>query len=35
VWGEHELRVFVRSVVRKIFDPEREEVTGGCRKLHI
>jgi hypothetical protein len=22
-------------VVRKIFEPEREEVTGGSRKLHI
>jgi hypothetical protein len=35
VWGEHALRVFLHSAVRRIFDPEREEVMGGWKKLHI
>jgi hypothetical protein len=26
--------VFQNSVVRRIFGPKRNEVTGGCRKLH-
>jgi hypothetical protein len=26
MWGEHTLRVFVHSALRKIFDPERKEV---------
>jgi hypothetical protein len=30
---EHRLRVFENRVLR-IFDPKREEVTGGWRKLH-
>jgi hypothetical protein len=29
------LRMFVHSALRKIFDPKREEVMGGWRKLHI
>jgi hypothetical protein len=30
----HRLRVFANSVLRKIFGPKRDEVTGGWRKLH-
>jgi hypothetical protein len=29
------LRVFENRVLRKIFGPKREEVTGGWIKLHI
>jgi hypothetical protein len=32
---EHRLRVFENRVLRRIFGPEREEVTGGWRKLHM
>jgi hypothetical protein len=28
------LRVFENRVLRKIFGPKRDEVTGGLRKLH-
>jgi hypothetical protein len=31
---EHRLRVFENKVLRKIFGPKRDEVTGGWRKLH-
>jgi hypothetical protein len=31
---EHRLRVFENKVLRKIFGPKRDEVTGGRRKLH-
>jgi hypothetical protein len=31
---EHRLRVFENRVLRRIFGPKRDEVTGGCRKLH-
>jgi hypothetical protein len=31
---EHGLRVFENRVLRRIFGPERDEVTGGWRKLH-
>jgi hypothetical protein len=31
---EHRLRVFENRVLRKIFLPKRDEVTGKCRKLH-
>jgi hypothetical protein len=31
---EHTLRVFVNKVLRRIFGPKRDEVTGGWRKLH-
>jgi hypothetical protein len=31
---EHQLRVFQNRVLRRIFGPKRDEVTGGCRKLH-
>ena len=34
-WGEERrLRVFENWVLRKIFGPKREEVTGEWRKLH-
>jgi hypothetical protein len=31
---EHRLRVFVNRVLRRIFGPKRDEVTGGWIKLH-
>jgi hypothetical protein len=31
---EHRLRVFENRVLRKIFEPKRDEITGGWRKLH-
>jgi hypothetical protein len=31
---EHRLRVFENRVLRRIFVPKRNEVTGGWRKLH-
>jgi hypothetical protein len=31
---EHRLRVFENRVLRRIFGPERDEVTGCWRKLH-
>jgi hypothetical protein len=30
---EHRLRVFENRVLRRIFGPKRNEVTGGWRKL--
>jgi hypothetical protein len=33
-WEEHRLRVFENKVLRRIFGPKRDEVTGGWRKLH-
>jgi hypothetical protein len=32
---EQRLRVFANRVLRKIFEPKRDEVTGEWRKLHI
>jgi hypothetical protein len=32
---EHRLRVFENRVLRRIFVPKRDEVTGEWRKLHI
>jgi hypothetical protein len=32
---EHRLRVFEKRVLRRIFGPKRDGVTGGWRKLHI
>jgi hypothetical protein len=32
---EHRLRVFENRVLRIIFGPKRDEVTGECSKLHI
>jgi hypothetical protein len=34
LWEEHRLTVFENKVLRRIFGPERDEVTGGWRKLH-
>jgi hypothetical protein len=31
---EHRLRVSENRVLRRIFGPKRDEVTGECRKLH-
>jgi hypothetical protein len=31
---EHTLRMFENRVLRMIFGPKRDEVTGGWRKLH-
>jgi hypothetical protein len=31
---EHRLRVFENRVLRRMFGPKRDEVTGGWRKLH-
>jgi hypothetical protein len=31
---EHRLRVFEKRVLRRIFGPKKDEVTGGWRKLH-
>jgi hypothetical protein len=31
---KHRLRVFNNKVLRRIFGPKRDEVTGGWRKLH-
>jgi hypothetical protein len=31
---EHRLRVLKNTVLRRIFGPKRDEVTGGWRKLH-
>jgi hypothetical protein len=31
---EHRLRVFEYRVLRRIFEPKRDEVTGEWRKLH-
>jgi hypothetical protein len=32
--GEHRFRVFENRVLRRMFGPKREEVTGDWRKLH-
>jgi hypothetical protein len=31
---EHRLRMFENRMLRRIFGPKRDEVTGGWRKLH-
>ena len=31
---ERRLRVFENKVLRKIFGPKKDEITGECRKLH-
>jgi hypothetical protein len=31
---EHRLRVFENKVLRRIFGPRRDEVTGGWGRLH-
>ena len=35
LWEERRLRVFENRVLRRIYGPERVEVTGKWRKLHI
>jgi hypothetical protein len=32
--GERRLRLFVNGVLRRIFGPKRDEITGEWRKLH-
>jgi hypothetical protein len=32
--GRQKLRVFENRVLRRIFGPKRDGVTGGSRKLH-
>jgi hypothetical protein len=32
--GEHRLKVLEKGVMKRIFGPKRDEVTGGWRKLH-
>jgi hypothetical protein len=34
LWEEHRLRVYENWVLRKIFGPRRDKVTGEWRKLH-
>jgi hypothetical protein len=31
---EYRLKVFEKRVLRRIFEPRRDEVAGGWRKLH-
>jgi hypothetical protein len=31
---EHRLRLFESRVMRRLFGPKRDKLTGGCRKLH-
>jgi hypothetical protein len=31
---EHRLKMFENRVLRRIFGPKRDDVTGDCRKLH-
>jgi hypothetical protein len=31
---EHRVRVFENRVLRRLFEPKRDEVTGEWRKLH-
>jgi hypothetical protein len=31
---EHRLRVFEKRVLRRIFGPKKDEITGGWRKRH-
>jgi hypothetical protein len=34
LWEEDRLRVFENRVLRRIFGPKRDEVTGEWRKVH-
>jgi len=34
LWEERKLRVFENMMLRRIFGPRREEVTGEWRRLH-
>jgi hypothetical protein len=31
---ERRLKVYENRVLRRVFGPKRDEVTGECRKLH-
>jgi hypothetical protein len=31
---EHGPKVFEKRVLRRIFGPNRDEIVGGCRKVH-
>jgi hypothetical protein len=31
---EHRLKVFENRVLNRIFGPKRDEVAGGCRRVH-
>jgi hypothetical protein len=31
---KHRFRVIENEVIRRISGPKREEITGGCRKIH-
>jgi hypothetical protein len=33
--GEHRLRVLENRVLRRIFEPKKDEVTGSYRELHM
>ena len=34
MWGEGRFRVFENRVLRRLFGPKRDEVTGEWSKLH-
>jgi hypothetical protein len=34
LWKDHRRRVFENRVLRRIFGPKRDEVTGEWRKMH-
>jgi len=34
IWEKRRLRVFENRVLRRVFEPKRDEVTGEWRKLH-
>jgi hypothetical protein len=34
LWEEYRLRVFENRVLRRVFGPKRDDVTGELRKLH-
>jgi hypothetical protein len=34
LWDEHRLRMFENKVLRKIFGPKTDVVTGEWRRLH-
>jgi hypothetical protein len=34
LWDERKTRVFENMVLRRIFQPKKDEVTGEWRKLH-
>jgi hypothetical protein len=31
---EHSLRIFEKRALRRVFQPKREKVTGGWKKVH-